>query len=268
MQRFYNFLDHNRNYVTLGLAILFSLVMLLLGSTEKMALVRGVSASLLKTGHWVFSWPMDVSELRFENRVLREQNLRLSLDLMKLQEEKLENIRLRGLLQFKEDNFDAYLTSKVIARDADRIPNTVLIDIGTNDGVDERMPVVTADGLVGRVLEVHSSTAIVQLLQDTNCRVSAIVQQEERTQGIVLCEGGIFYLKNVKVRSKIKKGDRVISSGFGEIFPKGLPIGYVSSLSQEDQGLFLTVILTPSVNFTTLEEVFVLKVEPGVSRKK
>ena len=261
MQRFYHFLGDHRGYVTLGIAVVLSLAMLSMDTTAKLRFARGVAAQLLSVGHWVFAWPMELSGLRFENRVLREQNMRLSLELLKFREARLENKRLHDLLAFRSSQVDAdaYFAAKVIARNPGRIANTILIDAGEVQGVSARMPVVTADGLVGRVLEAHRETAVVQLLLDRNSRVSAVVQRENRTQGIVLSDGGVFYLTNVPVRSDIEVGDLVVSSGLGEVFPKGLYVGRVARLGEEGQELFREVILTPGVNFASLEEVFVLK---------
>ena len=82
MHRFYAFLDEHRVYVTLGGVVLLSLVLMTLAPTQKLVLARGITAGLLKVGHMVFAWPMDLSHLRYENRVLREQNLRISLELL------------------------------------------------------------------------------------------------------------------------------------------------------------------------------------------
>ena len=264
MQRFYHFLGVNKAYVTLSLTLLVSLVLIALGPSKKLGLARGVTTELLKAGHWLFTWPMDIAGLRYENQVLREQNLRLSLELMELREARLENIRLHGLLDFKNREVDAegFLAGRVIARDADRVANTILVDVGRKDGVQDRMPVVTADGLVGRVLEAHDGTAVVQLLLDRNCRVSAVVQQSVRAQGVVVCENGTFYLKYVPVRVDIQEEDIVVSSGLGGVFPKGLLVGKVSELGEEESGLFREVILEAGVNFANLEEVFVLKGAP------
>ncbi len=261
MQRLYQFIGENRAFIALGLAIVISFGLMAMGYSEKLGLARSFTTGLLKAGHSVFSWPMGLSDLRFQNAVLREQNLRLSMGLVDLREAKLENERLRGLLNFKEVNRGAgdYLVAKVIAWDPDRIKNTIVIDIGDSDGVAERMPVVTADGLVGRILEVHPGSSVVQLLLDRNCRVSAIVQRQSRTQGIVMVEDGTFYLRHVPIRSEVEEGDVVVSSGLGEIFPEGLLVGSVTELGDEGQGLFREVILTPGVNFSNLEEVFVLE---------
>lgn len=261
MQRLYDFLGSYRSQVVLGCAVLLSLALMSLDSATQLRFARSVAFGFISMGHKVFAWPMNLSSLRYENEVLREQNLRLSLELLKLREARLENDRLHALLRFRsqQSSAQAFQAARVIARNPGRLANTVLIDAGDLDGIAARMSVVTADGLVGRILEAHSQTAVVQLLVDINCRVSAVLQREGRTRGIVTCEDGTFYLKNVPVRGDIEVDDLVVSSGLGELFPKGLYVGKVVEVGQEDQGLFREVVLAPGVNFHNLEEVFVLK---------
>ncbi len=261
MQRFYGFLSARREQVVLGVAVFTSLILMLFDSPIQVQFANRVAFGLMSVGHWVFAGPMQRSSLQYENEVLREQNLRLSLELLKLREAQLENVRLHALLHFRsqQETAEFYRVARVIARNPARIANTLLIDAGEDEGIQARMPVVTADGLVGRILEVHRHTAIVQLLIDRNCRVSVVVQRESRTSGIVSFEDGTFYLKNVPLRGDIEIGDLVVSSGLGELFPKGLYVGQVIEVGEEAQGLFQKVILAPCVNFHNLEEVFVLK---------
>ena len=261
MQWLFGFIRGHRSLVVLGMAVVVSSGLMALGQSEGVALARGIATGLLKTGHGLFTWPMELSGLRRENRILREQNLRISLELLELREAQMENLRLRELLDFRSKAEGTYLVAKVVARDPNRVLNTVLLGLGAADGVAKRMPVVTADGLVGRVLEVHPRTAVVQLLLDRNCRVSAIVQRDERTSGIVTSENGRFFLRHVSVRSEVSEGDRIISSGLGGVFPKGLLIGTVIRVGERDQALFREVQVAPNVDFFNLEEVFVLKSE-------
>lgn len=261
MQRIRFFLRVHRKRVVLSVAILASLILMLFDSSIQTRFTHNIVFGLMSIGHRIFAWPMGMSSLRYENETLRDQNLRLSLELLKLREAQLENARLHALLHFKSQQAaeKSYIVSRVIARNPARIANTILIDVGADEGIQARMPVVTADGLVGRILEVHGYTAIVQLLIDHNCRVSAVVQRHSRISGIVSFEDGTFYLKNVSLRGNIEVGDLIVSSGLGELFPKGLYVGKVVEIGDEAQGLFREVILAPGVNFHNLEEVFVLR---------
>ena len=267
MQRIRVFLRVRRKGVVLGVAVLTSLILMLFDSSIQARFAHNIVFGLVSIGHRIFAWPMGLSSLRYENEALRDQNLRLSLELLKLREAQLENARLHALLHFKSQQAveKSYILARVIARNPARIANTILIDAGTDEGIQARMPVVTADGLVGRILEVHGYTAIVQLLIDHNCRVSAVVQRQSRVSGIVSFEDGTFYLKNVSLRGNIEVGDLIVSSGLGEMFPKGLYVGQVVKVGDEAQGLFREVILAPGVNFHNLEEVFVLKTNSQIN---
>ena len=268
MQRIRVFLRVRRKGVVLSVAILASLILMLFHSSIQARFTHNIVFGLTSIGHRIFAWPIGLSSLRHENDALRDQNLRLSLELLKLREAQLENARLHALLHFKSQQAaeKSYIAARVIARNPARIANAILIDAGTNEGIRDRMPVVTADGLVGRIVEVHGYTAIVQLLIDHNCRVSAVAQRHSRVNGIVSFEDGTFYLKNVSLRGDIKVGDLIVSSGLGELFPKGLYVGQVVKVEDETQGLFREVILAPGVNFHNLEEVFVLKTRSQVDK--
>lgn len=268
MQRIRVFLRVHRKGVVLSAAILASLILMLFDPSIQTRFTHSVVFGLMSIGHRIFAWPMGVSSLRRENDALRDQNLRLSLELLKLREAQLENARLHALLRFKSQQAaeKSYIVARVIARNPARIANTILIDAGTDEGVQARMPVVTADGLVGRIVEAHGYSAIVQLLIDHNCRVSAVVQRHSRVNGIVSFEDGTFFLKNVSLRGDIKVGDLIVSSGLGKLFPKGLYVGQVIKVEDQTQGLFREIILAPGVNFHNLEEVSVLKISSQINK--
>jgi rod shape-determining protein MreC len=121
------------------------------------------------------------------------------------------------------------------------------------------MPVVTAEGVVGRLLSVRETTAVVQLLLDQNARVSATIERDPTIVGIVEGDSGEkLRMKKVPLRSDIQIGDTVISSGMGGIFPEGLRIGSVGLIEEEKTGLFKEIVVDPMVRFGRLYEVFVL----------
>lgn len=247
-----------RRYVVLGLAIVFSLSLLSLDRREKLEFTEAISEAIFAGAQKCLWWTIRVRDLGRENRRLRLENTRLALENALLKETKLENERLRKLLGFKRRKKFELIPAEVIGVDPSRIVNSILIDIGGDSGIEVNMPVVTSEGLVGKVIDVFPKTTLVQLLLDRNCRVSAIVQRS-RVLGIVEWErGSICRLKNVLDRSDVKVGDVVVSSGMGGVFPKGIKIGVVSEVAQQKGTPFKEVKVVPSVDFTRLEEVFVL----------
>lgn len=250
-----------RKYVVFGVTVILSLSLISLDRQDEVEFAKAVSEAIFAGAQKSLWWTIRLRDLGQDNKRLRAENARLALENSILKEAELENKRLRKLLGFKKRSGFKLTPAKVIGVDADRIVNSILIDMGRNTGIEVNMPVVTAEGLVGKIIDVFPKTALVQLLLDRNCRVSAIVQRS-RTLGIVEWErGNVCKLKNVPVRSDVQVGDVVVSSGMGGVFPKGIEIGQVSELDQEKGRLFKKIKVIPSVDFAHLEEVFVLTVK-------
>ncbi len=249
----------DRRYLSFVAIFILSCAMMLLGERQKVKVAETVVAAILSSGERVFSKAIQMSQLWRENRFLRRRNIDLSMEVQRLREAELENIRLRRLLDFKQKSGLSLLPAEVIGTGGTHGINSITIAIGSRDGIKENMPVVTAEGLVGRVIKVFLSSSVVQLLLDRNCRVSAVVQNKDRPFGIVEWEGGQkLKLKGIPLRSNIQLGDVVVSSGMGGVFPKGLQIGTINKIEGQELGLFKKVELTPTVQFSRLEEVFVL----------
>jgi len=203
----------------------------------------------------------DLSE---ENRRLRRRSGELMLQNSRLKEAQLENQRLRALLAFKAESKLALIPAKVIGTREDGLVNAMVISAGERDGLKKNMAVVTAAGLLGKVFHVSPHHASVQLLLDRNFRVSAMIRRS-RTTGIVRwTDGDLVELGEVMKRSDVKIGDEVITSGFSSIFPGGLVIGTVTDIRQDEQSLFLHVLVRPAVDFSRIEEVLVVKNQPVV----
>ena len=171
--------------------------------------------------------------------------------------------RLRALLGYKQAamQFDL-VAARVIGREADSWSHMIVIDRGTADGVKENMAVVTEKGLVGHVIEAGPNYAKVQLILDPRSSVGTLVQRaESRVVGIV--EGDpanptMPRMINVPKNADIEEGDIIVTSGFGGMYPKGLVVGLVSSLENDEAGLLKIALLEPAVDFQKLEDVAVI----------
>lgn len=198
-----------------------------------------------------------------DNQALREENERLRQTDINTTEVVAENARLRAMLDYKTTapQFD-FVAARVIARDPGTWTSIIVINRGTADGLVKDMPVVTPQGLVGNVVSVYANSAKVQLVLDPRSAVGALVQRpESRVAGIVEGNGSSPLnprLVNIARDADIINGDKIITSGFGGIYPKGLFVGEVSEIVNEEGGLLKYAVLKPAVDFDRLEEVFVI----------
>ena len=192
-----------------------------------------------------------------ENLRLQEENRNLKAELVRNDEIRHENQRLRLLLDFREAQEIITLPARVIAEDASSWFRTVTIDKGHEQGVTEGMPVVVAEGVVGRVVRSSGRYSRVLLITDASSAVATLLQ-ENRARGVCRGQGDQLIFDFVLRQEEVNPGDRVVTSGMGGVFPKGLVIGEVKSVDRQEFGLFQSITITPAVDFSHLEEVLVL----------
>ncbi len=170
--------------------------------------------------------------------------------------------RLRRLLLLKERVPAPMIAAEVVAYSPSASLRTIVINKGQRDGVKKGMPVVTWEGVVGRVMRISSGTSIVLLVIDRNSSVDCLAQRT-RVQGIVEGDGGSrCYVRYVLRAEDIQVGDHIFTSGLEGIFPKGLSMGAVVRVERKEYGFFQEVEVIPSVHFSRLEEVMVI-LSPG-----
>ena len=169
--------------------------------------------------------------------------------------------RLRNALNYRQRSVFKLIAAEIVARDSSTWWRTVTINRGKRDGTEIDMPVVTAEGLVGKITTVSSNISLVLLASDENCRVAASVEGS-REQGIVSGERvttGLSPLLDLNFLTKqadLKPGQKVYTSGVGGVFPSGLLIGGVKSFRVRE--LDGQAQLTPAVDLSHLEDVFVV----------
>ncbi len=170
-----------------------------------------------------------------------------------------ENQRLKALLDFRKTLPNVIISAQIIGKDATSWFRSILLDKGTKDGVMVNQPVVTHQGLVGKVVRTTPSTAQVELITDKNSRVAALIQKN-RAEAILCGQSSpVCVMEYLDRDVDIQVGDYVISSGMGGIFPKGLVLGIISKVGKKSFGLFQYAEVTPLVPFSMLEEVLILK---------
>ncbi len=203
--------------------------------------------------------------LEQENRMLKARVSQLTNELNEYRERHLEGLRLRELFALKETLSGTAVAARVIDRENAYVFKSILVDKGTSDGLRVGLPVVSAEGVVGRIVDSSWNVSRVLLLTDYNSNISAFVQGS-RVQGILQGGGSTgCSLKYVERSEAVKAGETVITSGLGGVFSKGLILGTVSRVDRRGSGLFLNIDVSPSVHFSRLEEV--LTVIPDKEQK-
>lgn len=192
-----------------------------------------------------------LSELREENEQLRARNVEL--------EEAAQSVeRLQGLLDLQNVNNLQSTAAHIISGAGDSWSSTVVIDKGTTSGLAVGMPVTSSSGIIGQIVECGPTTSTVRLITDENSSVSAMIQSS-RLQGMV--EGSVtdqLSLTLIPSSSQVSVGDVVVTSGLGGVFPKGLPLGQVTSVENSPGSTYLSISVEPFAHAESYEEVLVI----------
>ena len=197
--------------------------------------------------------------LAVENRELRDVIGKLTAQTEGLKAAALENERLRKLLNFKSPQVHQVIPSQVIGRDTSIWTRTILLDKGKKEGIRIGMPVVSHEGLVGRIMDIGDSVSRVLMLIDPNSKVGVILS-ESREQGLLVGQGDHFCrIQYLSLEAEVHLEEKVLTSGVGGIFPKGILIGHVVFVGKESDGMHQYALVRPAVHFQTIEEVLCLQ---------
>ncbi|MDZ4083793.1 MAG: rod shape-determining protein MreC [Bdellovibrionales bacterium] len=196
--------------------------------------------------------------IKKDNQQLLRENQELRAQLAASSELKLENERLNQLLEFKLNTKMELLAAKVIARDLSPDHESIRINRGYRQGLRKLMGVITVEGVVGYVLSTEMDTAQILVITDRSAAVDALVQRT-RARGLISGkDAATIRLRYLERADDVAVSDAVVTSGLKGTFPKGFPIGKVTSVRKTDFGISQEAVVEPVVSPSNLEEVFVV----------
>ena len=197
--------------------------------------------------------------VRQKNSELALENSQLRAEVNSLREAAAENVRLRREVGYVEGSPEKEIAARIIGVNPVSTFLSLRINRGEDDGVRAGMPVVTADGLIGRVKRATGAYADVELVTDQTSKVAALVQRS-RVRATATGAGGArpLALDNVLRTDDVEEGDLVITSGTDGVFPKGLVVGRVTAVQRKATGTLLSAGIIPAVDVSRLEEVLVV----------
>ena len=261
-----------KNYLALGAVVLVAVLVLSLPASATSRLKLVISSwflPLFGLANAAQQLPADLAdgalprrELLQQINALRHENEQLKTGQLQAAATARENDQLRALFDWKKQAPWQLELAQVVMRDPANWWRTVQIDRGTRDGLRENLPVLTSDGLVGRISSVRLASAQVVLIGDPNCRVSALVENATHDIGVLNASGpldpSLVELSYLTSGANLQAGQNVVTSGLGGIFPKGIPIGKVVDSQSIEFGLATEARVKLNANPGALEQVWVL----------
>jgi rod shape-determining protein MreC len=222
---------------------------------------RFLTASIFYPLQITFDQMTKAKNIYAENRHLKGEVALLAARAAQLQDESVENGRLRRMLDFEERTPFEIIPVSIVARDPSPVLKSVVVNAGKNKGVLTFMPVVGEGGIAGKVVQVMPALSLVQLIRDPLSRTSILVRRT-RAVSILETENGIDFFAHFRIHEDVANGDTIVSSGLGGIYPRGFPVGVVASISDEHDPLFKKAAIKPSLDIDHLEELFIVRLPP------
>tara|TARA_B100000586_G_scaffold269071_1_gene246995 strand:+ start:943 stop:1620 length:678 start_codon:yes stop_codon:yes gene_type:complete len=195
--------------------------------------------------------------IRNENQQLLQEIAELKDRLNRSLEDSVQYNRLRGQLLFAKRQPDRKVFAEIIGESIDNIHQMRLINRGSKHGLKRNFSAILREGLVGRVQSVTPFQSNLQLITDFRSRVPALIQRN-RIRGLIYGTQTGLEMRQINRRAKVKKGDRVITSGLGGLYPKGILIGTIVEVRVQPHELFQTASIETAVDLSRMEEVFII----------
>lgn len=262
MRRLIDIIIQFKEYLILIILSIVSFALLSSNDNIQIRALRSYTLGAMGFFHDVVSVIPNVFELKRENEILRQLNVNLSDEVSRLRELRLENLKLRQMIGLKERKDFRFIPADIIGKDLHLLRNTITLNVGELDSIKPDMAIISESGLVGRIITTSSRYSIGQLMLNKDFRASAKVQRS-RVDGIISWDGGNYLiLLNVAKTQDVKEGDIVITSEYSTMFPRNIKIGVVSKVAFQKGNLFKEIEVIPAVDFSMLEQVFVVISQP------
>ena len=214
------------------------------------------------TGHTVRGfWAnyVDLRHVRQQNADLQKELGELRLERVALTQDALEGQRLRGLLGFRQTYARTTVAAQVIGTSGSDASRLLVLDKGARDGLRPGMPVITPDGIVGKLRDVFPHTSQLLLLSDPTSGAGVILESTRIHEILRGSPQGRIQILNLTPDARIKTGEKVLTSGGDRVFPRGLPVGVIESIVPDPEHQpFTAITLKPAANLAQLDEVLVV----------
>jgi len=258
MRILYLILLKRKDIFTLVLSVILSLLMLSNGEADNVRLLRSKANRFFTILYSPITWIRSLALIEEEAALLREKNLQLSFQIESMSYLLEDNNRLEELLDFQQESKMTILPARVTNMSASPYVSSLSIDIGLESGVEENDPVITPKGIIGKTTIVGDNATIVQLINDVNFRLSVRIKPSGSTGILRWLDGDLYLIKEVQKNANVNIGNKVITSGFSDIFPNDLPVGEVVNITDERGRFQKSVVVKINENIGSIINLFVI----------
>lgn len=202
---------------------------------------------------------IDLRNVRQQNKDLQKQLTQMRIQEAAIAEDALEGRRLQTLLDFKQRYVGATVAAQVIGASGSDQSHILTIDKGSRDGLKPDMAVITQDGIVGKLRDVFADTAQVLEINDQTSGAGVILESTRMRAIVRGSIAGRVQIENLTADSRIKPGERVLTSGGDQVYPRGLPVGVIESIAPDpDRQPYMAIVVRPAVDLNRVEEVLII----------
>jgi rod shape-determining protein MreC len=251
--------ENFKEYFILVLLLVISLIFLSQNQNPKIRQVKAIAFGSFAAVTSVVSDLVNVSSYKKENEHLREVNARLMLQVNRLREYGIVNQELKKLLKLKDTVNFPLIPATVVSKLSTKSQGSITINVGIKDSVEPGMAVINDKGIVGVVTSVSQDYSIARTLQNIDLKLT-VKDERSRIDGIMKWNGENLVIVDVPKTYDVEPGDRIITSEISSIIPVPLPVGIVAGISKVERGIFNEAKIKPFVDFSSIENVFVVGV--------
>lgn len=268
MRELINFLNRYKVYFTYTFIVVFSLWMIGMNQTNQLGGFRTFVIFSMSQVQRVLPITLNPNSIKYENQSLRELNLKLYSNVVKMKQATSEYDNMRRLAEFKDKSNMVMFSSNVVGKSNVEMRQYLTLDRGSSEGVKRGMAVRTDAGLVGNITAVSRNYSICEIILNKHSKAAVKIERTGEG-GIVTYDGGsTLNIEKISKLLDVQIGDIVLTANISQKYPADIPVGQVIEVKEDKSSLFYKIKVKPFVNLSTIEQVFIIKQRPNPQRIK
>jgi len=259
MRKIIGYILDNRDYFIFLIIIIISILLITNNDSQNIQTIKSKFGFVNYYINLPKSFYNNILSLKEKNKFLNERIVDLNLKNSELRYLISENQKLKSLLEYKDNSKLSLMTSRVINFGVSPFLNSVNIDLGSNNSIVPNLPVIDQNGVIGKTISSYSKTSTVQLMIDYNFRLSVKLEKSGTVGILRYKKDNLFEIWEIPLATEISTNERVLTSGFSDIFPPNLFVGKIVSIINKPNMIQKVAIMQSNINFSKLEYLFLIK---------